>query len=111
MFFILILRKWDKYLKAYKKTVLENNFYKLLEALKDSLKPKDENLNNRPDCEELLKRINEFSLKNCFVSNQENIIISEFIKFIQNADNFGKNQIMKNSFCFLKKLYEYKIKE
>ena len=78
-------------------TNLENNFSKLLETLKDCLQPKDENPDNRPDCCELLKKINEFSVDKSLLT-EDNIIYEEFQTVLENQKR-----------RFLKMFFNYKI--
>ena len=77
-------------------TNLENNFSKLLETLKDCLQPKDGEPDNRPDCEQLLQKINEFSINKC-VLTEDKTIYKDFIVFLGELNN-----------CFLKKFFVYK---
>ena len=50
-------------MKTYLNTNLEKKFSKLLETLKNCLQPKDQNPNNRPNCDELLANIEEITPK------------------------------------------------
>ena len=80
-------------------TNLENNFSKLLETLKDCLQPKDQKPDNRPDCQQLLQKINEFSVdKNIMTKNRETY--GKFLSILGIQSN-----------GFLRMFFDYKINE
>ena len=83
-------------MKPYLNTNLENNFSKLLETLKDCLQPKDGKPDNRPNCEQLLQKINEFSVDKSLLTKDNTL--EEFKTVVKNQLN-----------CFLQKFFEYKI--
>ena len=86
-------------MKTYLNTNLENNFSKLLETLKDCLQPKDQKPDNRPDCQQLLQKISEFSVdKNLLTESKSNY--EEFQKVLEKQKN-----------GFLKKNFNNKINE
>ena len=69
---------------------------KLLKTLKDCFQPKDQKPDNRPDCKQLLQKINEFSIE-----------ISLVIRDTSIYENF-KIILEKENNHFLKKLLVYK---
>ena len=71
-------------------TNLENNFSKLLETLKDCLQPKDQKPDNRPNCSQLLEKINEFSVDKSILT--ENTDIYEDFKTIIEKQNNSLNR-------------------
>ena len=91
-------------MKTYLNTNLENNRKKLLETLNDCLQPKDGNPDKRPDCRQLLQKINEFSVDKrvlivdnsyeefrTFLSKQNNIFLQIFFDHkINDQDQTGK---------------------
>ena len=78
-------------------TNLEKNFSKLLETLRDCLQPKDKNFDNRPDCEEFLQKINEFSVDKSILTEGNN----NYEEFQTVLENQTKG--------FLKRFFDYKI--
>ena len=66
-----------------------------METLKDCLQPKEENPDNRPNCEQLLQKINEFSVDKSLLTKDNTL--EEFKTVVKNQLN-----------CFLKMFFEYK---
>ena len=79
------------------KTNLEDNFSKLLETLKDCLQPKDGKPDNRPNCCELLQKINEFSVDKSILT-EGNKTYEEFQTLLEKQTN-----------GFLKRFFDNKI--
>ena len=90
---------WEKYLKTYLNTNLENNFSKLLETLKDCLQPNEQNPDNRPDCCQLLVRINEFSVDKTILTEDKHTL-EEF-----------QTVLAKQKSIFLKNIFDFKIND
>ena len=97
LIFSFFFSDWNNYLKTYLNTNLENNRKKLLETLNDCLQPKDGNPDNRPDCCELLKKINEFSVDKSLLI--EDNTYAEF------------QTVLEKQNVFLKIFFDYKINE
>ena len=69
------------YLKTYLETNLENNRKKLLKTLKNCLQL---TYGNRPDCSQLLEKINEFSVDKSLLT-EDNKTYEEFGVYITYA--------------------------
>ena len=91
----LIIRDWDKYSTLFLNTNLENNFRQLLEILKECLDSEPE---NRPNCYELLQRINELIFDKTVLTEDKNII--DF-----------KTVLEKQEPKFLLKFFNYKLEQ
>ena len=97
--FLICFSDWNKYLKTYLNTNLEKNFSKLLETLKDCLQPKDQKPDNRPNCCELLQKINEFSVHKSLLTED-----TETFEEVQTNLEMQPN-------LYLKKFFDHKINE
>ena len=80
-------------------TILENNFKKLLETLKDCLQPKDKNPENRPDCSQLLDRINQLTVDKTVLMEDKNglesfesVLAEQELSFLKMFFNYKLNQ-------------------
>ena len=71
-------------MRTDRQTELEKYFTKLLETLKDYLQPKDKNLDNRPDCSQLLERINELTIDKTILMEDNNIL--EFKRVLEKQE-------------------------
>ena len=70
-----------------------------METLKDCLQPKDKNPDNRPDCSQLLERINELSVdKTIFIEDKKTLedfqtfLAEQETNFLNTFFNFKLNQ-------------------
>ena len=73
----------DGYLLPYLGSDIETNFRKLLDLLSICLHSED--YHSRPDSNQILEKINEFSLQKSFILNQENF--SDFNLILEEPDN------------------------
>src|ERR1700761_5618618 len=67
-----------------------------METLKGCLQPKDQKPENRPNCEQFLHKINEFSVDKSLLTEDKNNY-EDFISFLGEQEN-----------SFLKKFFEFK---
>ena len=85
-------------MRTDRQTELQKYFTKLLETLKDCLQPKDKNPDNRPDCSQLLERINELTIDKTILTENNNIL--EF-----------KRVLEKQEQQFLLRFFNYKLQQ